>query len=46
MKYSTTSKENLEEFKKSLSEYEKSYIENDVIMSKLIKILTEGNIIE
>ena len=46
MKYSTTSKENLEEFKKSLSEYEKSYIENDVMMTKLIKVLTESIIVE
>jgi len=46
MKYSKTSKENLAEFKKSLSEYEKAYIENDVIMTKLVKLLSDGNIIE
>lgn len=46
MKYSKTSKDKLEEFKKSLSEYEKAYIENDVIMTKLVKLLSEGNIVE
>lgn len=43
MKLSKTTKANLEELKKSLSEYEKAYIENDVIMTKLIKLLVEGN---
>jgi len=46
MKYAGTKKENLDEFKKSLSEYEKAYIENDVIMEKLVKFLSEGNTIE
>ena len=43
MKYSKTTKDKLDEFKKSLSEYEKAYIENDVIMTKLVKLLSEGN---
>ncbi len=43
MKFSKTTKDKLEEFKKSLSEYEKAYIENDVIMTKLVKLLSEGN---
>ncbi len=43
MKYSKTSKDKLDVFKKSLSEYEKAYIENDVIMTKLVKLLSEGN---
>ncbi len=46
MKYSKTTKDKLEDFKKSLSEYEKAYIENDVIMTKLVKLLSEGNIVE
>lgn len=46
MKYSGTTKDKLDEFKKSLSNYELSYIENDVIMTKLIKLLTEENIVE
>lgn len=46
LQYSGTQKENLEEFKKSLSAYEKAYIENEVLLTKLIKKVTEGNIIE
>lgn len=46
MKFTKGTKESLEELKKSMSDYEKAYIENDVIMSKLIKVLSKDIVIE
>ena len=41
--FAVRSGKTIEEFDKEISEYEKSYIENDILMTKLFNFLKEKN---